>query len=66
VRSANGQRVAVAADRNADAGVSIERAAAAKMRADLWIRCFQKRDLPDRRRRRLRPKMNGGDRGREK
>jgi hypothetical protein len=48
MRRADGEGVAVAADRNADAGVSVERATAAEVRADLGIGGLEERHLPDR------------------
>jgi hypothetical protein len=66
VRSTDGKRVAVAADGDADAGVTVERATASEVRADLRIGCFEKRDLPDRRSRGLRAEIGGDDGRRQK
>jgi hypothetical protein len=59
MRRADRKCVAVAADRHADAGMSVERATASEVCADLGIGCFEERDLPDRCRRQLCVEMNG-------
>jgi hypothetical protein len=59
MRRADGNRVAVAADRDTDSGVSVECATASEARTDLRIGCFEERDLPDGCRWRLCVEMNG-------